>query len=99
MAYLTVSVDASALLRQIRGDRQRWWTLGGERERDGETTHVLVEVKECGHDGVLDGSQIFLVPVDEEHPSDVLAAAGVTGNVLQQEGLLTTGRQREKICC
>lgn len=59
-------------------------------------THILVDVKECCPDSMLDSSQIWLVPVDVEHPSHIVAAGVVTGHILQQEGLLTTGRWREK---
>lgn len=59
-----------------------------------ETTHVLIDVKESGHDGVLDGSQISLVPEDTEHPPHTVTAGVVTGHILQQEGLLTAERQR-----
>ena len=61
-----------------------------------QTTHILIEVKERRHDRVLDGSQIWLIPVDVEHSSHTTAADVVTGNVLQEEGLLTAERQRER---
>lgn len=48
-----------------------------------QTTHVLIDVKERGHDGILNGSQIWLVPVDVEHSSYTLASDGVTGHILQ----------------
>lgn len=48
-----------------------------------QTTYVLIDVKKCCHDGILDGSQIRLVPVDVEHSSYTMATAGVTGHVLQ----------------
>lgn len=76
-------------------------TEGGEERRcftslninSTQTTHVLIDVKERCHDGILDGSQIRLVPEDLEHPPNAMAAGVVTGHVLQQKGLLTTGRR------
>lgn len=61
-----------------------------------QTTHVLIDVKERRHDGILDGSQIWLIPVDVEHSSHTPATGAVTGHVLQEKGLLTTERQRER---
>lgn len=71
----------------------------GQDENTNDTllhsTYVLVDVKEGGHDGILDGSQIGLVPVDVEHPPDAVAASAITGDVLQEEGLLTAvGRDK-----
>lgn len=51
--------------------------------KSAQTTYVLVEVEERCHDGVLDGSQVGLVPVDAEHSSYATTTAGVTGDVLQ----------------
>lgn len=66
-----------------------------DRKHKRPYTYVLVDVKECGHDGILDGSQIGLVPVDVEHPPDTVAACVIAGDVLQEEGLLTAvGRDR-----
>lgn len=46
-------------------------------------THILIDVKERCHDGILNCSQIWLVPVDVEHSSYIVAAGVVTGYVLQ----------------
>lgn len=58
-----------------------------------QITYVFIDVEERRHDGVVDGAQVCLVPVDVEHSSRGAAACSVAGHVLQQEGLLTTGRQ------
>lgn len=75
--------------------KNKWqWHVDNFRQ----TTYVLIEVEECGHDSILDGSQIGLVPVDVEHPSYTLAAGAVTGDVLQEKGLLTAvgGDKRDR---
>lgn len=60
-----------------------------------QITYVFIDVEEGRHGGVVDGSQIWLVPVDVEHSSYSVAARSVAGHVLQQKRLLTTGRQTE----
>lgn len=59
-------------------------------------THVLIDVKERCHDGILNSSQIWLVPVNVKHPSYAVAAGIVTGDVLQEEGLLVTDREKQR---
>lgn len=58
-----------------------------------QVTYVFIDVEERRHGGVVHGPQIGLVPVDVEHPSCGAAAISGAGNVLQQKGLLSTGRQ------
>lgn len=61
-----------------------------------QMTYIFIDVEERCHGGILDGPQIRLVPVDVEHSSHGVAAAGVAGHVLQQKSLLTAGRETER---
>lgn len=67
----------------------------GEREKKEGCSHILIDVKEGGHGGSRDGSQVGLVPVHTEHPAHGPATGVVTWNILQQEGLLTATERKE----
>lgn len=57
--------------------------LHADDNKSAQTTYVLVDVEERCRDGILDGSQIGLVPVDVEHSSYAMTTGAVTGDVLQ----------------